>query len=179
MKHNPMLLLELADAFADDAEVEIVVACAGAGANLLSQAITKAPRRNLRVLPLQPISHFPEMLGSADLTIGLLEADAGRFSVPSKILSYLCAGRAVLLSAPEQNLAAQIVREADAGIVVGAGDTAGFINAAKKLRSDLILRQNCADRARSYAEAHFAIPEVAQRFVEVFKLALAQHYRSL
>jgi glycosyltransferase involved in cell wall biosynthesis len=174
MKHNPTLLLELADAFVDDAEVEIVVACAGSGADLLSRALTYAPRANLRMLPLQPIDQFPDVLGSADVMIGLLESDAGRFSIPSKVLSYLCAGRAVLLSAPEQNLAAQTVREAEAGLVVGASDPAAFVNAAKRLRADTALRQRFASAGWAYAQAHFAIPKVAQRFISVLERAIAR-----
>ena len=174
LKHNPDRLLLLADTFAGDAEVEVVVACAGAGADLLSRALAAAPRPNLRMLPLQPIDRLPDLLGSADVAIGLLESDAGRFSVPSKVLSYLCAGRAVLLSAPEQNLAAQTVREAGAGIVVDANGSAAFIDAAKTLRTDSSLRQELAESGRAYAEAHFAIDAVAQRFIAVFERAMAK-----
>jgi len=174
MKHDPMLLLRLADAFADDPEVLIVVTCAGSGAELLSRLLADAPRTNVRLLPLQPIGQFPDVLGSADVLIGLLESDAGRFSIPSKVLSYLCAGRAVLLSAPEQNLAAHTVREAQAGLVVSATDLAGFIQGARRLRTESILRQTCAAGGRAYALAHFTIPKVTQRFSAVFERAIAQ-----
>jgi glycosyltransferase involved in cell wall biosynthesis len=169
LKHNPPLLLELADAFADDTEVEIVAACAGAGADLLNEALSSRPRSNLRLVPLQPIAAFPDVLGAADVMVGLLESDAGRFSVPSKVLSYLCAGRAILLSAPQQNLAALTVRDADAGLVVSATDAFAFVEAAKSLRHDAAQRAAFAQNGRRYAEDNFGISHVTARFTEVFE----------
>ena len=67
----------------------------------------------LTLLPFQPYERLPEVLGSADVLVVLLEQDAGEFSVPSKTLSYLCAGRPVLGLMPAENLAATLVAEAD------------------------------------------------------------------
>ena len=50
----------------------------------------------------------------------MIEADAGKFAVPSKVPSYMCAGRPILLAAPKENLAARTVARANAGIVVEA-----------------------------------------------------------
>ena len=55
------------------------------------------------------------MLASATVLIGILEEDAGVFSVPSKVLSYLCAGRPIVLCAPAENLASRTLLEAEAG----------------------------------------------------------------
>ena len=65
--------------------------------------------KNLTTLPLQTFGVYAEVLGSADVLVGMIEPDAGRFSVPSKILSYLCACRPIVLSAPLDNLAATII----------------------------------------------------------------------
>ena len=54
------------------------------------------------------------------MLVVLLEQDAGEFSVPSKTLSYLAAGRPVLGLMPPENLAAQLVL--DAGGFVRAAD---------------------------------------------------------
>ena len=47
----------------------------------------------------------------------MLNEDAGKFSVPSKILNYLCAGKPIILSAPSDNLASQMIIESKAGKV--------------------------------------------------------------
>ena len=53
------------------------------------QRTESEPLANLRVLPFQPFEELPNVLGAADVLIALLEGDAGEFSVPSKVLSYL------------------------------------------------------------------------------------------
>ena len=73
------------------------------------------------------------MLASADVLVSVLEAEAGHFSVPSKVQSYLCAERAILLAAPHANLAAAIVARENAGLVVEPDDIEGFLEAAKAL----------------------------------------------
>ena len=40
------------------------------------------------------------MLASADVLVALLETDAGAFSVPSKVLTSLSAGRPILAAIP-------------------------------------------------------------------------------
>ena len=87
---------------------------------------------SLKCLGFQPFEAMPDVLGSADVLVAILEADAGVFSVPSKVLSYLCAGRPLLLAVPGENLAAKIVVECGAGLVVEPSDLAGFCAAAKQ-----------------------------------------------
>ena len=44
--------------------------------------------KSLRFMGFQPFEALPDVLGSADVLVAILEADAGVFSVPSKVLSY-------------------------------------------------------------------------------------------
>lgn len=176
LKHDPGLLLALADDAGGDTVV--VVASEGAGAEALRQAQASQPRDALRLEPLQPMADFPDMLGAADLFLAVLEADAGRFSVPSKVLSYLCAGRPIVLSAPSENLAADAVRESGAGIVTPPGDQAAFVSAVQELLDDPARRQAMGAAGRTYAETHFRIPRVAAAFEAVFEAALARRRRS-
>jgi glycosyltransferase involved in cell wall biosynthesis len=104
---------------------------------------------------------------AADVLVTILEPDAGVFSVPSKVLTYLCAGRALLCAISMENLAARIVAESGAGLVVHPGDTPGFLDAAARLLEDGVLRDTCAEKARRYAEKNFDIGEIAQRFEKI------------
>ena len=159
MKHNPALLLGLAQRFP---EAEVVVVSQGAGQDWLRER--GAASRNLRLLPFQPFDVLPEVLGAADVLVAVLEPDAGVFSVPSKVLTYLCAGRPVLLAVPPENLAARIVAEHEAGLVVPPTDAAAFLDAADALVADAGRRERLGANARSYAERHFDIAAITDRF---------------
>jgi glycosyltransferase involved in cell wall biosynthesis len=174
LKHDPNLLLALADDLKARPDALVIVASEGAGAQVLRAAQEAQPRQTLRLEPLQPMADFPDMLGAADIFLAVLEADAGRFSVPSKVLSYLCAGRPIVLSAPAENLASDVLRESGAGILTPPGDEAAFVAAARRLLDDASLRQTMGEAGRAYAEAHFRIPAVAAAFEKVFEAAIAR-----
>ena len=116
LKHRPELLYELAAQHAGDADV--VVISEGMGEARLRELLAARPLPNLRVLPFQPFEQFPDLLGSADALVALLEPSAGTFSVPSKVLSYLCAGRPILAAIPPENLAARTIERSGSGLVV-------------------------------------------------------------
>lgn len=164
LKHDPGLLLALADRYAGDPRVCVVVISEGLGADWLRDAIATAPRPNLSLLPFQAFEDMPEVLGSADVLLALLEESAGVFSVPSKILSYLCAGRPILLAAPSENQAARLIVEVEAGAVCVAGRRDFFLNAADRLMEDSNLLSRLGANGRRYAEQRFKIDEIAVLF---------------
>src|SRR5207248_4934081 len=94
----------------------------------------------LRLLAYQPYDRLPEMLASADALVAVLEPEAGAFSVPSKILTYLCAARPLLVSVPSENLAARVVVRSGGGGVVEPGDDPSFLDAAQRMLDDPAVR---------------------------------------
>ena len=171
LKHNPALLIELARRYRDDPRVRIVVVAAGVGVAALEAAKASENLGNLMLLGLQPFERFAEVLASADVLVGVIERDAGVFSVPSKVLSYLCAGRPVLLAAPGENLAARNVRAQACGVVVEPEDIEGWCAGAEALLKDPADRARMGDGARAYAEAHFVLEKVGDRFEEIMMAA--------
>ncbi|WP_174274656.1 glycosyltransferase family 4 protein [Sphingomonas bacterium] len=171
-KHNPLMLVDLADALADRADVRIVIAGGGVGLTQIQAELARKARPNIRVEAFQPVEDFPDMLGAADILLALLEKDAGRFCVPSKILSYLCAGRPILLASPPENQGATVIAQAGAGIVVDAGDSAGLIAAARALIDDPARRADTGAKGRAYAQRTFELERVADRFESAIAAAL-------
>jgi glycosyltransferase involved in cell wall biosynthesis len=96
--------------------------------------------------------------------IAVLEAEAGIFSVPSKVLTYHCAGKPILAAMPSANLASRIILREDSGITVEPDDLDGFQSAARQLRKDDAMRQRRGESARAYAEREFDIQRIADRF---------------
>lgn len=161
LKHRPDLLYDIAKTLGNACKV--VVISEGVGRDVLEKM---SPLDNLLLLNFQPYHRLPEVLASADVLLATLEADAGQFAVPSKILTYLCAGRPLLLAAPHTNLAASVVQRSQAGMVVDSNDTTAWLEAAQKLCFDQELRANLARNARSYAEETFDIRKIGSAFEE-------------
>jgi putative colanic acid biosynthesis glycosyltransferase WcaI len=170
LKHRPELLYRLAQQRAGDADV--VVVSEGMGEARLREMLRRNPLPNLHLLPFQPMGDYPDILGSADVLVALLEPTAGTFSVPSKVLSYLCAGRPILAAIPPENLAARTIERAGAGLVVPPSDEEAFLVSAKQLRTDPGLRGEAGERARAYAETTFDTAVIADRFQDVIDRAI-------
>ena len=169
MKHRPELLLGLAKHLEAHKSGKLVVVACGAGADWLAENAKDVSPEFLKLLPLQPYEHVAEILGSADVLISLLDSEAGSFAVPSKTLSYLCAGRALMIAAPLTNEAARIVKRAQAGIVVSPDDPNGFLETADRFLKDLNLCAEFGRNGRAYAERTFAIETIADRFLTVLE----------
>jgi glycosyltransferase involved in cell wall biosynthesis len=162
MKHRPDLLYHLAKSLKKTCK--LVVVTEGIGRDYLRKL---PPLDTIQFLDFQPYDRVPMVLASADVLVATLEADAGQFAVPSKVLSYLCAGRPLLLAAPAINHAAAVVRRSGSGFVANPDEPEEISAAAQRLADDPILRSSLGACARRYAEREFSISRIAARFEEV------------
>ncbi|MGH8905772.1 MAG: glycosyltransferase family 4 protein [Egibacteraceae bacterium] len=174
LKHNPKLLLEVALRGRDDPDLRVVVISQGMGAQWLIEQRDRFGITNLSVLPYQPYERLPEVLATADVLLAILTSEAGMFSVPSKVLTYFCAGRPIVAAMPRENGNAWRLAEAGAGLVVEPDDTEGFAIAVEKLLADDQLSEECGRRARAYAESVFDIEPIADRFERVLTDAVSR-----
>jgi colanic acid biosynthesis glycosyl transferase WcaI len=172
-KHNPLLLLDLLDGVrARGVDATLTVVSEGYGADDLAAAAGN--RSDVRLLGYQPAEDLPNVLASADAVIALLEPDAAKFSVPSKVLSYLSAGRPIVALVPEGNPSAIDVEAAGgcvaAPTVEGAQFAADWL--AEVTRDPGGLRV-LGRRARELAEERFDIDQIGDRFESILINAVA------
>ena len=167
MKHDPALLLRLARALEKRTDAALIVTSEGPAAEWLRREGENCPA--LCVMPFQPYAVYPSVLASADVLVSILEPEAAQYSVPSKVLSYLCAGRPIVLHAPPVNLASRILAASGAGYV--ASDDADFVRRVVSLLKEPNTGLALGAAARRYAETHFAIGNIADRFEGVLREA--------
>lgn len=164
MKHNPEILVRLAQHFQSQPAVRIVVISETMGADWLREQKVIHNLTNLIILPFQPFSRMAEVLATADVLISVLNEEASNYSVPSKILSYLCSARPIIISVPPDNQAGRMVQESGAGHVVQPGDIAAFISAAEVLFENTEVRTKMGQQARQAAERLFDRDKIIQTF---------------
>jgi colanic acid biosynthesis glycosyl transferase WcaI len=168
MKHNPSRLVDLARIFQGRKNVRVAVITEGLGTDYLRSQKETLRLDNLLLLPFQPFEELPMALAAGDVLVALLEPNAGVFAVPSKVATYLCARRPLLLAVPAENLAARTVDRSGAGIVVSPTDIGDFLQAAEKLAGDIALRKALAENGYRYAKMEFDIQKIASRFDDIF-----------
>lgn len=163
-KHNPHWLLALARRFPG---AQVCVTSQGDVADTVAADAAAEGLANLSVRPWVPFADLPALLGGADVMVAFIEPEAGVFSVPSKILSYLAAGRPVLGAMPRENLAARLLERHHAGLVSACDDTPDFLAKAARLAGDAALRSTLGKNARNYALRAFDIENIGDQFLGV------------
>ncbi|MBC7632960.1 glycosyltransferase family 4 protein [Aeromicrobium sp.] len=169
-KHNPQLLVDLLrNAIDNGVPVSMVVISEGGAADELAE-IARAQDIPLRVLPFQAADTLPEVLGSADVLVALLEPDATKFSIPSKVLTYMAAGRPILGLMPSDNPAALDIAESGGFVAeptdIGAKSASTWLS---ELASEPGLVTQIGTRTRSIAEQKFDVDKVGATFDRILR----------
>ena len=141
----------------------------GPGADWLAEHAW--PDDALRLLPYQPYERLPEVLASADVLVAVLEPEAGTFSVPSKVLTYLCAGRPLLVSCPRTTSRRASSNGAAAGSSCRRVTLDALVAAAEELSADPGRR---AELGRSRPRVRGERPSTSMRITDRFEEVLVR-----
>ena len=165
LKHDPSLLVALTKQVRDTGvDAELVVVNEGPAADVIRD---EASRLDVPVtlLPYQPYDRLPEVLGSGDVLLVLLDQRAGAFSVPSKTLSYLCAGRPVLGLMPLENAASALVERAGGAVFTPQAASIPAAGAwVAEILGDADRRERVGVASRALAEDEFTAERCIDRF---------------
>lgn len=167
MKQNPNIIINLAEKFKDNQQIKFVVVATGSGVEYIKEEIAGRNLNNVLILPLQPFSELPNVLGTGDMLIAMLDHDAAVYCVPSKILTYYCAGKPSLLVLSKHNLAARTTSDNNLGFVVEPGDLDELYSVIESSVKDPSLLQEYGKRARKYAESNFSTETIVNKFVVI------------
>lgn len=165
-KHNPELLVEMA---VQDPALNVLIFSEGQVADKVAEDAKARGIQNLSVRPWVPFEDLPKMLSAADIFIAVIEPEAGVYSVPSKILTYLAVGRPILASVPAENLAARLIERNKAGLTAQPGDNEAFLAGLRRLSADSALRDQLGTNGREYAGKAFDIKLIGERFLSVIE----------
>jgi glycosyltransferase involved in cell wall biosynthesis len=155
MKHRPELLIHLAD----NAEFKklggvVVVVSQGQGRELLEKSSNI--RTNIVLKNFLTLPELGQLFADASVLLAVLEPEASNFSVPSKIMSYLSAGKPIVASIDPNNASAKILVENSAGIVIPPDATAiEFSKAVTKIISNPQIAISMSEAGTKYSQKYF------------------------
>jgi len=95
------------------------------------------------------------MFSSADVLLLNQVSTIKDTVIPSKLLTYMAAGRPVLAAVDSASQAALLLREAGGGMIVTPEDPATLAAAVRSLQADREKLRTMGQRNRQYAEEHF------------------------
>jgi len=134
----------------------------------IEEEIARCNLRDIRLLPLQPVDGLAEMYAAADVLLLNQKAAVKDAVIPSKLLTYMAAGRAVLAAVSERSEAARLIRRAQCGLLVPAEDPQALVDAVLLLRRDSELRQRLGTNGRAYADLYFTKQKMLEKYDTFF-----------
>jgi glycosyltransferase involved in cell wall biosynthesis len=126
---------------------------------------------NVRFLDVTPRSQMPSLLASADIAVVPLKF-ALPGAAPSKLYEAMGAALPIVLIADGE--AAEIVQEANAGIVVSYGDITSLATALKVLTNDPERRRRLGEAGRRAALEKFDRRAITTAFAEYLESSVAE-----
>lgn len=133
---------------------------------------SESKRRNLKnIYFFPPVSkrEIPSLLKYADLLVqSFAPINVFQYGIsPNKIFDYLAAGKPIIMSVKTIN---NIVKEADAGIVIEPGNAKAFIEGIIKIKNlSSQERRRLGDNGRKHVEKYYNIKLLADKLYEVIK----------
>ncbi len=110
---------------------------------------------NIRFEPHQDQGSLALSLGAADIHISTLHPDYEGLVHPSKLYGVMAAGRPTVFIGDPRGETARILEEADAGITVPTGDSAGLAQVIRDLRATPARCKELGDHARAAFESKY------------------------
>lgn len=155
----------------DDSEITITFVGDGSRSDWLRKEVARLELKNIRLVGRFPSEAMPGILGKASaLLVTLNRADNLSITIPSKIATYLAAGRPVIACLDGEG--AHIISEAKAGLTVSAEDSEGLATAILNLKN----MSNESRRAMGAAGRHYFDRNLAPGHLA---LTLVDHFRSI
>jgi colanic acid biosynthesis glycosyl transferase WcaI len=142
---------------ADDS-IQFLLVGDGAVCGRIQRKVAELELRNVRFLPLLEAEDFRGLLAASDVCLLTQRKSVSETAFPSKIVTYLAAGRPVIASINPDCEIAQTIRESGAGRIVAPEDAAALLAAIQEFRSEDLraYRQN----AREYASRRWSSARV-------------------
>ena len=162
-------VLNSADLSRQETGLQWVLVGQGEERRKLEQDISGRNLNNVRMLPLQPAEALSRMYSSADVLLLNQSRSIEDAVIPSKLLTYMAAGRPIVAAVSERSEAARQILRGNCGIVVQPENPQALVDAVLALRQDPALRRRLGLNGRAYVEGHFMKDQVLRAYDEFFR----------
>ena len=158
------ILIETAKILSSRQDILLLVVGEGVIKTELEELARREKLSNMKLLPLQPAEQLSAMLSTADVGLITLLPQSGFSSVPSKVLGYMSAGRAVIASAEDDTDTAKLVRTAQIGVVTKVQDSKALADGIISLADSPESCREMGLRAREYLIGNYSREVIVPKY---------------
>lgn len=156
----------------DDRSILFLLVGDGADCERIRRRAAEMDLRNVRFLPLLDQEDFRGLMAASGVCLVTQQRSVSEVAFPSKVVTYLAAGRPIVASVHPECEVARLTRESGAGKVVKAEDPDALLAAIQEIkRGDL---KKLSESARRYAGLRWSPAQVLGHLEQCLKAAAGQ-----
>jgi len=158
VKQGLDVIVEAAALNRSDDIIQFLFVGDGAVCERIRRKVAELELRNVRFLPVLEAEDFRGLLAASDICLLTQQKTVSEIAFPSKIVTYLAAGRPVIASVNPDCEIALTIRESGAGRIVASEDGAALLAGVKEFRAaDL---REYSQNAQEYASRRWSSARV-------------------
>ena len=150
VKQKLDVVIEAAALHCSDDSILFLIVGNGSDCGRIQHRASELCLSNLRFLPLLDEPDFRGLLSASDVCLVTQQKTASEIAFPSKVVTYLAAGRPVIASVSSESEVARITMESGAGAVAEAESGAQLLNAILELRKSNLVEMGICARAYAF-----------------------------
>lgn len=165
---NIDVIIDAANVLKENNDVEFLIFGTGGLKDQFVAKVNDLKLDNVKFFPLQPMERVSQVYGLGDVCVVSCKPGLGGAAMPSKMLSIMSAGRAVVASFDKGELT-YILKNHKCGMFAPAGDADAFAELIKHLAQN---REECkamGENARKLILQKFTKAYGTSRYVEIIK----------
>lgn len=165
---NIDVIINAANILKEEQNVEFLIFGTGGLKNQYVAKVKHLKLDNVKFFPLQPMERVSQVYGLGDVCVVSCKPGLGSAAMPSKMLSIMSAGRAVVASFDKGELT-HILENYKCGMFAPAGDTMAFAELIKHLLQNRDECKAMGDNARKLILQKFTKAYGTSRYVDIIK----------
>lgn len=165
---NIDVIVDAANVLKEENDVEFLIFGTGGLKDQFVAKVNELKLDNVKFFPLQPMERVSQVYGLGDVCVVSCKPGLGGAAMPSKMLSIMSAGRAVVASFDKGELT-YILENHKCGMYAPAGDADAFAELIKHLAQNREECKTMGDNARKLILQKFTKAYGTSRFVEIIK----------
>ena len=124
---------------------------------------------NLLVIPYQPYSAVPDIYGASDVCVVAQATATGSDAIPSKVYRIMACERPIVAATDRRSDLAQLIRAAEAGVVIPAESADALATAIRDAVSDPERWRRRGAAGRAYVAEHYSRETISRQYETLLK----------
>jgi colanic acid biosynthesis glycosyl transferase WcaI len=153
VKQGLNVVLDAAAGYASDDSMLFLIVGAGSDCERIQRRASEMRIENVQFLPLLCVEDFRGLMAASGICLVTQQHSVSEIAFPSKVVTYLAAGRPILASVNSDSEVAHVIRESGAGRVVDAEEPEALLYALKEMREEDLTTYG--EKAREYASVRW------------------------